>query len=124
MVARVARTLVAITAVGATACATTTRPPSTSADAVAESMRQVLGEPWADLVARVRQPTLLVNAPADYGAPGAGAIVPEANARATARLFRDGRYVKVSGNHSTMVFGAHARALAVEIAAFAAAVER
>ena len=97
---------------------------ATSADAVAESMRQVLGEPWADLVAQVRQPTLLVNAPADYGPPGAGAIVPEANARATAGMFRNGRYAKVSGNHLTMVFGAHARALAVEIAAFAAAVER
>ena len=97
---------------------------ATSADAVAESMTQVLGEPWADLVARVRQPTLLVNAPADYGPPGTGAIVPEANARATARMFRDGRYVAVSGNHLTMVFGAHARGLAVEISAFAAGVER
>ena len=38
---------------------------ATSADAVAESMAQVLGEPWADLVARAPQPTLLVNAPAD-----------------------------------------------------------
>ena len=97
---------------------------ATSADAVAQAMVQVLGEPWADLVARVRQPTLLVNATADYGPPGAGALVPEANARATARMFRDGRYVKVSGNHLTMVFGAHARAVAVEIAAFAAGVER
>jgi pimeloyl-ACP methyl ester carboxylesterase len=97
---------------------------ATSADAVAESMVQVLGEPWADLVARAPQPTLLVNAPADYGPPGAGAIVPEANARATVRLFRDARYVKVSGNHLTMVFGAHARMLAVEVAAFAAGVER
>lgn len=97
---------------------------ATSADAVAESMTHVLGESWADLVARVRQPTLLVNAPADYGPPGTGAIVPEANARATARLFRDGRYATVSGNHLTMVFGVHARALAVEIAAFAAGAER
>jgi thioesterase domain-containing protein len=39
-------------------------------------------------------------------------------------MFRDGRYVKVSGNHLTMVFGAHARSVAVEIAAFAAGVER
>jgi len=97
---------------------------ATSADAVAQAMVQVLGEPWADLVARVPQPTLLVNATADYGPPGAGALVPEANARATARMFRDGRYAKVSGNHLTMVFGAHARAVAVEIAAFAVGAER
>ena len=97
---------------------------ATSAGAVAESMEHVLGEPWAELVARVRQPTLLLNAPADYGPPGAGAIVPEPNARATARLFPDGHYAKVSGNHLTMVFGAHARGLAVEIAPFAAGAER
>ena len=97
---------------------------ATSSDAVTESMTQVLGEPWADLVARVPQPTLLVNAPADYGPPGTGAIVPEANARETAALFRHGRYVRVPGNHLTMVFGAHGRSLAMEIAAFAAGVER
>jgi pimeloyl-ACP methyl ester carboxylesterase len=97
---------------------------ATSADAVAESMAQVLGEPWADLVARVTQPTLLVNAPADYGPPGTGAIVPEANARATVRLFREARYARASGNHLTMVFGDHARALAGEIAAFADGAER
>jgi pimeloyl-ACP methyl ester carboxylesterase len=97
---------------------------ATSADAVGQAMVQVLGEPWADLVVRVTQPTLLVNATADYGPPGAGALVPEANARATARMFRDGRYAKVSGNHLTMVFGANAAAVAAEIAAFAAGVER
>ena len=97
---------------------------ATSADAVAQAMAQVLGEPWADLVARVPQPTLLVNATADYGPPGAGALVPEVNARATARMFRDGRYAKVSGNHLTMVFGGHARAVAAAIAPFAAGADR
>lgn len=93
---------------------------ATSADAVGQAMVEVLGEPWADLVGRVTQPTLLVNATADYGPPGVGALVPEDNARATAQMFRDGRYAKVTGNHLTMVFGANAAAVAAEIAAFAA----
>jgi pimeloyl-ACP methyl ester carboxylesterase len=97
---------------------------ATSADAVGQAMVQVLGEPWADLVGRVSQPTLLVNATADYGPPGAGALVPEPNARATARMFRDGRYARVSGNHLTMVFGANGAAVAAEIAAFAVGEER
>jgi len=97
---------------------------ATSADAIAQSMSEVLGEPWADLIVRVPHPTLLVNAPADYGPPGAGAIVPEENARETAQMFRDARYVQVAGNHLTMVFGAHAPVLASEIAAFAAGAER
>lgn len=97
---------------------------ATSADAVAESMAHVLAEPWAKLVARVPQPTLLVNATADYGPAGAGAIVPEANARATASLFPDGRYVHTSGNHLTMVFGDHARSVAAEITSFITGEER
>lgn len=97
---------------------------STSADAVAQSIAHVLGVPWAELVPRVAQPTLLVNATADYGPAGAGAIVPEANARATARLFPDARYLRTSGNHLTMVFGDHARSVAAGIAAFVSGDER
>lgn len=92
---------------------------STSADAIAQAMEHVLGEPWREIMGRVTQPVLLINAPADYG-PGAGAIVPEANARATVALFRDARYVQTSGNHLTMMFGAHARDVAGAIADFAA----
>ena len=93
---------------------------ATSAQAVAQAMESVLGEPWPEIVGRVHQPVLLVNAPADYGPPGSGAIVPEENARETAAMFRDGRYVRVPGNHLTMVFGENAAAVAAAIDSFVA----
>jgi hypothetical protein len=92
---------------------------ATSANAIAAATDQVLKEPWAELVARVPHPVLVLNAVEEYGPPGVGALVPEENAREMAAAFREGRYVQVPGNHLTMVFGDHAHMVAGAIATFA-----
>lgn len=97
--------------------------PATSADAIAQCMQEALSVDWAAVMARVPHPVLVLNATADYGPPGTGALVPEDAARETAASFRDGRYVKTSGNHLTMVFGDHAAHVCDAIERFLGAVE-
>ena len=92
----------------------------TSANAVEQALRGVGIEDWADLVARVRHPVLLLNAGEGYGPPGSPPLVPPEHARLTAEAFRNCKYVAVPGNHLTMVFGKNARVVAGEIDAFLA----
>ncbi len=93
----------------------------TSASAVTQAMQGLVTEPWPDLVRRVRQPTLLLNAVGAYGPPGSPALVEEASARETVGLFPNCRYVQVPGNHLTMVFGEGAVAICREIELFVGA---
>src|SRR5512146_2622095 len=62
-------------------------------------------QPWLELVASVRQPTLLLNAQGAYGPPGTPALVEPEYAKRTAEVFPNVRYALVPGNHMTMVFG-------------------
>lgn len=87
--------------------------------AVAETIDMQFVEPWAEHIAAIQQPVLLINAPAPYGPPGAPPILPEEIGREAAAQFAAGRYVKVLGNHATMMFGENARRVVQEIAAFA-----
>ncbi len=82
---------------------------TTSAPAIAQALEGVVAEPWPEIVARVTQPAIVVNAPGPYGPPGTSALVPEENARETAQALHDGRYARVGGNHLTMLFGSNAR---------------
>jgi pimeloyl-ACP methyl ester carboxylesterase len=91
---------------------------STSAAAIAQALEGVGAEPWAELVGRVSQPTLLINAVGAYGPPGSIPLVSEEYARETAEAIPDCRYVQVPGNHLTMVFGEGAAAVTREITAF------
>ena len=91
---------------------------ATSADAIAQALQGVGAEPWPELVARVSQPALLINAVGAYGPPGSLPLVSEEYARETAEAFPDCRYVQVPGNHLTMVFGEGAAAIRREITAF------
>ena len=90
----------------------------TSADAVAQALTAVTEEPWAELVPRVRHPVLLLNAQGPYGPPGSPPLILGADARDTAAAFPDCRYVEVTGNHMTMVFGANAEPVCREIEQF------
>ncbi len=90
----------------------------TSAEAIALALEGVQNEHWAELVARVKQPVLLLNAVGEYGPPGSPPVVPAEHANATARAFADCKYVKIPGNHLTMVFGESAVLVQREIAAF------
>ncbi|HEX6090633.1 MAG TPA: alpha/beta hydrolase [Gemmatimonadales bacterium] len=91
---------------------------STSAAAIAQALEGVGAEPWGDLVKRVTQPALLINAVGPYGPPGSIPLVSEEYARETADAIPDCRYVQVPGNHLTMVFGEGAAAITREITAF------
>lgn len=90
----------------------------TSAEAIAQALEGVQNEQWADLVAQVKQPVLLLNAVGEYGPPGSPPVVPAEHANATARAFEDCQYVEIPGNHLTMVFGESAMLVRQEIEAF------
>lgn len=91
---------------------------STSGTAVGQALSDTRGIPWREVVAQVRTPALVLNAVGAYGPPGAPPLITEEQARETADLFPNGRYVQVPGNHLTMVFGDGARAVAREITSF------
>jgi pimeloyl-ACP methyl ester carboxylesterase len=92
----------------------------TSASAVEQALLGVGVEQWADLVAEVAHPVLLLNAVEGFGPPGSPALVPREHARMTAESFSNCRYVAVPGNHLTMVFGENATVVTREIELFLA----
>ncbi len=85
---------------------------------IAAAMEGALNEPWEKLVTRIAQPTILFNATGPYGALGAPALLPAANARATVAALANGLYVEVPGNHMTMLFGDGARHIVEHLSAF------
>jgi pimeloyl-ACP methyl ester carboxylesterase len=95
-----------------------TAQSATSASAIGQAMYGLACEPWLHLVQQVKHPTLMINAVEPYGPPGTPPLMEETWARATANAFGDGHYVKVPGNHITMLFTDGAIAMAREIAAF------
>lgn len=92
----------------------------TSALAVEQALTAVQREQWAELVATVRHPVLLLNAERGFGPPGAPPLVPPEHAISTSRAFDNCRYVLVPGNHLTMVFGKNAHVVQREIGDFVA----
>ncbi len=95
-----------------------TAQAATSASAIGQAMAGLGAESWTELVASVRQPTLLLNAKGAYGPPGTPALVEPEYARRTADVFPNVKYVLVPGNHMTMVFGDAAIAVNREIETF------
>lgn len=66
-----------------------------------------LGEPWVDYLKEVEQESILINAPGVYTLEAA--LLPEENAMETVELMKNCLYVKVPGNHQTMLYGAGAK---------------
>ncbi len=91
---------------------------ATSAAAISQALHAVRAESWSELVDRVRQPALLLHAAGAYGPAGSPPLIEEANARETAMAFRNCSYVRVPGNHLTMVFTEGAAVIRREIEAF------
>ena len=87
---------------------------------IVEAVDSGLAEPWAQIFARVQQPTLMLHAPGAYGAPGSPPVVPLAQAEETVNALPNCRYKAVPGNHMTMLFGDNAKTVAQEIGAFLA----
>lgn len=95
-----------------------TAQSATSASAIGQAAYNLACEPWLHLVQQVRHQTLMINAVEPYGPPGTPPLMEETWARATAKAFPNGRYVKVPGNHLTMLFVDGATATVREIDAF------
>ncbi|MGH7720344.1 MAG: alpha/beta fold hydrolase [Gemmatimonadaceae bacterium] len=95
-----------------------TAQSATSASAIAQALEGVAAEPWRELVGRVTQPVLLLNALGPYGPPGSPPLVSREHARDTAAAFADCSYVQVPGNHLTVVFGDNAAVVRREIETF------
>lgn len=92
--------------------------PLAAPGAIAECIDMQFSEPWAEHVAAIRQPVLLINAPDPYGPPGAPPLLPAEVARQSIAQFADGRLAHCPGNHVTMLFGDNARCVVEEIAGF------
>jgi pimeloyl-ACP methyl ester carboxylesterase len=82
--------------------------PRPRPDAIQAAIEGTLIEDWPALLAQVRQPVLLLNARDPYGPPGAAPLLPCDRAIATVEALANVRYVAVSGNHITMLFGHNA----------------
>ncbi len=93
----------------------------TRPDIIAETIDYQFAEPWAEHVAAIKQPVLLLNATAPYGPPGAPPILTEEMARETAVLFANCAYQQISGNHVTLLFGENAKHTADAITKFVVA---
>lgn len=74
-----------------------------------------IDEPWETVLTQIKQPTLMIRAPDDYGpAP----VVPYENAMRTVNAIRNCRYVEARGNHMTMLFTDKAARIVEAITAF------
>lgn len=74
---------------------------------MAEAVDGVLGYPWLEYIQTIWQPAILINGPGVYTMDAA--LLPEDNARETANMMQNCQYVKVPGNHQTMLYGEGAR---------------
>lgn len=75
---------------------------------------------WPEVVARIRQPTLLIRATEPFGPPGYPALVGDEVAKRSVALIPDCRLVELEGNHITAFFGDPARVAAEAVLAFVA----
>ena len=75
-----------------------------------------LDEPWLDFIQGTEKPALLINGPGIYTMDAA--LLPEENARETVDMMQHCRYVKVAGNHQTMLYGQGAGEIVAAIRMF------
>lgn len=87
-------------------------------DTIAAAMEGILAEPWTSHLASVRHRVVLINAIGPYGPPGAPPILSAEAAQETVTLLNHGRYVLVSGNHITMLYGEGAKQIVEVITSF------
>ena len=92
--------------------------PRSRPEAIIETVDKVLAEDWAQHLAVVKQPMLLLNALGSFGPPGAPPILPREQALETVNAVIEGHFVEVPGNHMTMLFGEGAQRIVEAIIAF------
>lgn len=86
---------------------------------IAAAIEGVLAEDWRAILAAVRQPVLLIQAPGPYGPPEAPPIVSAEQAAETAAILADCRLIQAPGNHMTMLYGPGAHTIVAAIDSFA-----
>lgn len=96
-----------------------TAQSATSASAIAQASYGIAIEPWLHHVQQVKQPVLLLNATGPYGPEGTPPLFDEIVARATANAFPNGSYLRVPGNHITLLFGSNAATVRAALESFA-----
>jgi 3-hydroxybutyrate dehydrogenase len=83
-----------------------------------EAVNGGLGYPWLEYIQNINKPAILINGPDVYTLDAA--LLPEENAMETVNMMKDCRYVKVQGNHQTMLYGEGAREIVAAIKKFMA----
>lgn len=81
-------------------------------------MSFVATEPWKKNFRKVKQPAVLINGVDNYGMDEP--ILPDFKAKETIDMMANAQYVKVDGNHQTMLYGAGARGIVKAINQFMA----
>jgi pimeloyl-ACP methyl ester carboxylesterase len=76
----------------------------------------VASQPWRALFSDVKHPALLINGADIYnlGEP----ILPDFKAKESVALMHDGTYVRVDGNHQTMLYGSGAKQIVQAVRSF------
>lgn len=72
---------------------------------IAACIEGTLTPEWSELVARIRQPTLIARAREPFGPPGSAPIVDGEQAKHLMNVLPNGRMVELDGNHITAFFG-------------------
>jgi pimeloyl-ACP methyl ester carboxylesterase len=81
-----------------------------------EAVNGGLEYPWLEYIKNIKQPALLINGPDVYTLDAA--LLPEENAMETVNMMQDCLYVKVPGNHQTMLYGKGAKEIVEAISYF------
>lgn len=90
--------------------------PSANLSNIIEASMGLAQIAWPAEIDKVRQPALLINAPEEYnlGEP----LLPDDYAKETAEALQNGTYMRVEGNHQTMLYGKGARQIVKAIKNF------
>lgn len=94
--------------------------PQAPKAAIFEAIAKGQAEDWGALIRAATAPALVLHASGPFGPAGTPPIVTDAQAQDLMEHLPNGRYVKVPGNHMTMLFGDAGRKVVVAIQDFLA----
>jgi pimeloyl-ACP methyl ester carboxylesterase len=78
--------------------------PRTSPESITEASVGVGTTNWVEVFSKNQEPVLLLNAIGGYGPGDTPAVMPVEQAKMTAAMLAQCRYVQVPGNHMTMMY--------------------
>lgn len=97
----------------------TVKPRSTP-DVITAAVDQILEVDWAAVMPRAAMPGLLIHGYEGVGPAPTPPVLTDDGAQQTLAWLPDCRYLRVAGNHYTMLYGDNARAIVEAVNAFAA----